>query len=498
MVRSDTGQPVLSGNHERTGSSFDAVGSQAVEHVTSDRPADTSVSLGAVAVVGRPNVGKSALVNRIVGQRVAIVEERPGVTRDRNELETEWAGARFHIVDTGGWLEEHAYGSGSDRQIQKLVSAQTEEAIRSSSVVLLVVDVLTGVTREDEAVARLLRRHDCEVVLVVSKVDSDKREADAWEFVRLGLGDPWMVSALHGRCVGDLLDEIVRRLRSVAERESGNAEARPCEVTDGSAAPDGPAEGIPGIAIVGRPNVGKSTLFNRIAGSDRTVTDQHPGTTRDAIDTLVVADDGTLRFIDTAGMRRRSHVDSPTEAYSIMRSLRALETADVALLVIDATSGVTHQDQRIAERIEAVGRACLVVLNKWDCIDTEDRKELLVEVGEKLAFVDYASVLKISALTGKGMSGLMPAIWGAVQAYYQRVSTGELNRALRSIQDAHAPPEGRVLYAVQAVTGPPTFTLFASRPLSPQYLRYVSRKLRATFHFGPTPLKFRVRLRQRN
>ncbi len=467
-----------------------------------DRLASHPPAAGTVVVAGRPNVGKSSLVNRIVGRRAAIVEELPGVTRDRNELEADWAGTWFRVVDTGGWLEDiPASGAGQEdgqRQISRLVSAQTERALDGASVVLLVVDVITGMTREDEALARLLRRHGCEVMVIANKVDSVEREADAWQFVRLGLGDPWMVSALHGRCVGDMLDEVVRRL--VAERHDVPGTPERHDVPGTPERHDvraEPSNSVPGVAIVGRPNVGKSTLFNRLAGSERAVTSPQPGTTRDAIDTVVATTGGDVRYIDTAGMRRRSHVNSTTELYSVVRSLRALERADIALLVIDASAGVAHQDQRIAERIEAMGRACVVVLNKWDQIGADARQDVLAAVGEKLAFIDYANVIKVSALTGKGIRSVVPAIWDAWTEYCKRVSTGELNRALRSMQEAHPPPDGRVLYGVQAVSRPPTFTLFASRRLPEQYLRYMSRRLRRDFGFGATPLKFRVRVRTR-
>ena len=331
-------------------------------------PASTS-SRPVVAVVGRPNVGKSTLVNRIVGRREAIVEENPGVTRDRKILATEWAGREFDIVDTGGWV---AAGDSLERQ----VSAQAERAIAAAGVVLLVVDATVGVTEEDARVAALLRRLDRPTLVVANKVDGDSRDADVWTFTRLGLGDPYPVSALHGRGTGDLLDEVVARL--------------PAEPAPDAAAGD--ADEAPSVAIVGRPNVGKSTLFNRIIGDQRSVVHDLPGTTRDSIDTLVSTPAGDLRFVDTAGMRRRGREAEGPEYYSLVRALQALDRAQAALLVIDATGGVTRQDQRLAERVDAAGSPVVMLLNKWDLLDAEQRARVREEVEDRLAFLAYAPV----------------------------------------------------------------------------------------------------------
>jgi GTP-binding protein len=433
-----------------------------------------------VAIVGRPNVGKSSLVNRIVGGRVAIVEHRPGVTRDRKELVAEWNGRPFTLVDTGGWLD------GADG-LEAQVSAQAERAVRVADLVLLVVDVTVGVTDEDEAVGAFLRRSGRPVALVVNKVDSDGREADAWAFARLGLGDPWMVSALHGRGSGELLDEVVRLL---PEERAPDPDEGP---EQGAIAPTGTS-----VAIVGRPNVGKSTLFNRLIGDERSITHDLPGTTRDTVDTVVETDQGPLRFIDTAGMRRKSRVGEGAEYYSLVRGLQAIDRSDVALLLIDAAEGVTHQDQRLAERVDAAGSPVVLVLNKWDVLDAEARSALTADVGDRLAFLGYAPVIKASARTGLGVHRLLPALGQAVEAYHQRVSTTRLNRVVQSAQAAHPAPAGaRVLYAVQGATDPPTFTLFANRSLPPTYMRYLERKLREDLGFGPTPLKLRVRRRSR-
>ena len=434
-----------------------------------------------VAVVGRPNVGKSTLVNRIIGRREAIVEERPGVTRDRKSVEAEWNGRPFTLVDTGGWL-------AGDDPLDRQVSAQAERAIAEADVLLVVTDAVVGGTDEDDRVARLLRRAGKPVVLVANKVDSEHREADAWALGRLGLGDPWPVSALHGRGMGDLLDEVVRLLPPATEEEEAPADQA---VADAG----GDERQAPSVAIVGRPNVGKSTLFNRLVGDERSVVHDLPGTTRDAIDTLIETDRGPLRLIDTAGMRRRSRTGDAPEYYSLVRALRAIDRADAAVLVIDASEGVTAQDQRLAERIDAAGSPVVMLLNKWETLDADARLDVLGQVADRLAFLGYAPVLKVSARTGLGVHKLLPALDQAIDAYRRRIPTAELNRVVQQAQAAHPSPGGRVLYAMQGATDPPTFTLFASRALPQPYLRYLERKIREHFGFGPTPLKLRVRRR---
>jgi len=433
------------------------------------------VSLPVVAIVGRPNVGKSTLVNRIVGRREAIVEEQPGVTRDRKELESDWRGRHFLLVDTGGWM------AGTDA-LDAQVSRQAERAIKAADVVLFVVDAVVGITEEDDQVAALLRRVKRPVIVVVNKVDSEHRDADAWNFARLGLGDPMAVSALHGRQVGDLLDQVVDRLP-------------PPGPDEGLA--DDEASRIPSVAVVGRPNVGKSTLFNRLIGDDRSVVHDQPGTTRDSIDTVVETPDGPIRFIDTAGMRRKSRIDEGTEYYSLVRALQTVDRANTALLVIDASEGVTHQDQRLAERIDIAGSPVLIVLNKLDLLDAAARADISEQVDDRLAFLGYAPVLKISALTGKGVHRLLPALQEAIEAYHRRIPTRELNEVIQAAQAAQPAPGARVLYATQGAAEPPTFTLFANRALPPTYLRYMERRIREHFGFGPTPLKLRVRRRTR-
>ena len=457
-----------------------------------------------VVIAGRPNVGKSTLVNRIVGRRAAVVEERSGVTRDRKELDAEWCGHAFTVVDTGGWL-------ATDDPLDAQVSAQAERAVAEADVVLLVVDVTVGVIDEDMAVARFLKRSGRPVRVVVNKVDSSQRESDAWDAVGLGLGDPWPVSALHGRGTGDLLDDVVSLLPKpvieVPTRRSTNFSNPEGELegdgeVESGGEPEGEGEGMdtsmPRVALVGRPNVGKSTLFNRLVGDERSVTHDAPGTTRDSVDTVVETPEGSVCFIDTAGMRRKSRTERGTEYFSVLRALEALDRADIALLIIDATAGVTHQDQRLAERVGAAGCPTVVVLNKWELIPTEDRNDILVDIGDRLAFLGDAPVLKISALSGLGVHQILPAVAAAEEAYHSRIPTGELNRALKAIQMAHPPLGAKIQYAVQGAIDPPTFTLFTNGRLQPTYLRYVERGLRERFELGPTPIRLRVRAKGPN
>ncbi len=442
------------------------------------------MSLPIVVIAGRPNVGKSSLVNRIVGSRAAVVEEEPGVTRDRKVLTAEWAGVPFSIVDTGGWL------AGGDTLDAK-VSEQAERALAEADLVLMVADVTTGVTEEDLAAARVMQRAGPPVRLVVNKVDDANREAAAWEFVSLGLGDPFPLSALHGRGTGDLLDAVVELLP--VGTVSGDDTDLPANepVRAGST---GAAGGPPRVAIIGRPNVGKSTLFNRLLGDERSIVHDLPGTTRDAIDTIVETPDGPVCFIDTAGLRRPSKTDRGTEQHSTLRALRALERADIAILVIDATVGASHQDQRLAERIGVSGCPAIIALNKWELIPVDERDDVLAGVGDRLAFLGGAPVLKISALSGKGVHRILPALQDAVSAYHQRVSTGVLNRTVQEMQNRQPAPRARIRYIVQGAIDPPTFTLFTNGRLPQTYLRYIERGLREKFDLGATPVKLRVRI----
>ena len=440
-----------------------------------------TTSLATVVIVGRPNVGKSTLFNRFMGSQVAIVQDTPGVTRDRFERQVEWQGRHFNVVDTGGWMP-------GGTELDGKVSRQVESAVKEADLVLFVVDSTVGVLDDDQTIAKWLRTSGKEVLVVSNKVDTDKREFDKWEFLSLGLGDPFPVSALHGRKAGDVLDEILIRV----PRREGDDEI------DVGIERQGPnrTPGIPRVSIVGRPNVGKSTLFNRLVGQERAVVHDMPGTTRDSIDTVVETPDGPMMFVDTAGMRRRSRVDESTEYYSFVRALRAVDESDIALLVIDATEGITSQDQRLAERIDASGSPVVVVLNKWELLNADQRLEIDIEIGRKLFFVGDAPVLKMSALTGKGVQKLRPVLQDSIEQYHRRVPTRDVNRVIaRAQQQQPAPSGGRVLYALQGASDPPTFTLFVNKELPQTYLRYLERSIREGFEFGSVPIKIRVRKR---
>ncbi len=434
--------------------------------------AELRPGLPIVVIAGRPNVGKSTLMNRILGRREAIVEEKPGVTRDRKEVDAEWQGTEFRLIDTGGWMT-------GGTAIDKKVSRQAEVAIAQADALLFVVDATVGITEDDDQVVRLVRQAGCPVFCVANKVDDAVHEDNVWELVGLGLGEAFPVSSLHGRGVGDLLDAVVSVLPEPIEADEEEEEER-----------------IFGIALVGRPNVGKSTLFNRLIGEDRSITHDMPGTTRDTVDTVVDTETGPIRFLDTAGMRRRSRIDEDTEYYSVVRALKAVDKADVALLVIDATEGITHQDQRLAERVDAAGCPIVLVLNKWDKISTEQRESFDAQVERKLSFLPDVPVHRVSALTGKAVERLLPSMTSAIDAYQQRVPTRKVNEVIRRAQQATPAPGGaRVLYATQGATHPPTFTLFTNRTLPDHYLRYLERQLRDQLELGPTAIKLRVRRR---
>lgn len=446
---------------------------------------ETEVRLPVAVIVGRPNVGKSTLFNRVIGEQAAIVEDRPGVTRDRKELEANWLGHRFMLVDTGGWMP-----GGSE--LDAKVSRQVEAAVRSADLVIFVVDGSVGTTDDDELMAGWLRKSGASVMVVVNKADNDRREADRWDFLALGLGEPYPVSALHGRRAGDLLDEVIERMPTAPLSD----EYIPNYGLDQELTAVGDQK-PPRVALVGRPNVGKSTLFNRLVGEDRAVVHDMPGTTRDSIDTLVETEDGPVVFVDTAGMRRRSRIDDSAEYYSLVRALRAVDGSDIALFVIDATQGITAQDQRLAERIDAAGCPIVIMLNKWELIDdAEERERIDLEVKRKLYFVDDAPILKVSALTGKGVHKLRPVLQEAILQYHRRIPTRDVNRVIADAQQRQPAAGGaKVMYALQGATDPPTFTLFVNRELPHTYLRYLERSIREAFNFGSTPLKLRVRKR---
>ncbi|MDA8080671.1 MAG: ribosome biogenesis GTPase Der [Actinomycetota bacterium] len=443
--------------------------------------------IGRVAIIGRPNVGKSTLINRIVGKQVAIVDARPGVTRDQKILTANWQGFDFEIIDTGGWL-------ASGGTLEGKISDQAESAAKQADLIIFMTDVTVGITDEDQAVADMLRRFSMPVIQVVNKADSPARDLDAWEFLRLGFGEPLNISALHGRLTGDLLDRIVTELQKLhpdqtySDHDSGTDETEEFEKELSKRTSFS-------VAIVGRPNVGKSTLFNRLIGDERSITHDQAGTTTDSVDTVVETEIGTLKFIDTAGMRRKSRIEGGTEYYSMVRTLRSIDEADVSLLVIDGTQGVTHQDQRLAERIDAAGSPVVVLLNKWDLLTTEEKLTVNDQVDDRLAYLSYAPVLRISALSGLGVTKLWRALSDSIVAYRNRIPTRELNVLLQQAQAKSAPRGSKILYGVQGATDPPTFTLFTTKELSTGYLRYLERQLRERFALGPTPIKLRVRRR---
>lgn len=431
-----------------------------------------------VAVVGRPNVGKSTLVNRMVGRRDAVVAEESGVTRDRKDFECDWTGHHFTLIDTGGWEV------ASPGTLASKVSVQAETAMAAADLIVFVVDASVGVTEEDGAVAALLRRGDGPVVLVAAnKVDGESREADAAQFYSLGLGEVFAVSALHGRGSGELMDAMVENL--------GEPDDSPSE-----------SDGVPRVAIVGRPNAGKSTLFNRLVGEERSIVHDQPGTTRDAIDTVITLDSGeTYCFVDTAGLRRKSRVDEAVEYYGNLRAFDAIDKSDVALLVIDASSGVSHQDQRLVERAVGGGCGIVVVLTKWDLVDDEAKEAAEESVTDRLRFIPYAPMVRVSGKTGRGLHRILSQVDRVLEAYNSRVPTHALNEALSRAAERHPAPAGRrgdrprVLYATQAATKPPTFVLFSTRRFDQSYLNYLERSIRERLGIGPTPMKVRVRSR---
>ena len=431
-----------------------------------------------VAVVGRPNVGKSTLVNRIIGRREAIVEERPGVTRDRNEFDVTWAGCEFTLIDTGGWLPK----SKSEKGIDDKVSKQSELAINQADVTILVVDARVTPTVEDGLIADMLRNREKPTFLAANKVDDQKHEVGMWEYLSMGLGEPNPVSALHGRGTADLLDLVIAAIPEIENNSADEDEAE--------------SEDVVAVAIVGRPNVGKSTLFNKLIGEDRAVVHDKAGTTRDAIDTIVETQIGTIKFVDTAGMRRKARISEDTEYYSLVRALNAIDKADIALLVIDSTIGVTHQDQRLAERIDAAGCPIVIVFNKWELVDTDEREMLTLQIERKLGFLGDPPIMKTTAISGKGVHRLYPILTGTISNYSQRVPTRKVNIIIRKAQSAHPAPGGaRVLYATQGATEPPTFTLFVNKKLPRTYIRYLENQLREHLGLGATPIKIRIRNR---
>lgn len=433
-----------------------------------------------VAIVGRPNVGKSALFNRIAGERIAIVEDMPGITRDRIYADCSWLERPFTLIDTGGIL------GGPVSEIATATLDQAKMAMEEADVILFVVDARQGLSSEDGEVAQLLRHTDKPVILVANKIDSPKQEAHMYEFYSLGMGDPAPISAEHGRGIGDLLDLVVAQLPEPTEVPVEDDHIR--------------------VAVVGRPNVGKSSLVNAILGRERVIVSDQPGTTRDAIDTDFVRGDTRYTIIDTAGVRRRGRVETSVEYYSVVRALRAVERSDVTLILIDATEGVTQQDARLAGYAHEAGRASVLVVNKWDLVkkDAHTMAEFDARIRNDLKFLHYAPIMYISALTGQRVGDLLDVVEYVAQQAALRVTTGRLNEALQQAVALREPPHDkgvqlRLYYAVQTAVRPPTIVLFVNRPdlLHFSYRRYLENCLRDTFGYVGSPLVLNVRARRR-
>jgi GTP-binding protein len=434
-------------------------------------------ALPVLAVVGRPNVGKSALVNRILGRREAVVEDTPGVTRDRVSYKSEWNTRNYTLVDTGGW-EPDAQG------INASVAAQAEVAIDLADAVLFVVDANVGATATDEHVVRLLRKTKIPVYLVANKVDDARQEPNAAALWSLGLGEPYPVSALHGRGVADLLDLVVGKLpavSAVAKQEVG-----------------GPRR----VAILGRPNVGKSSLLNKAAGEERVVVNELAGTTRDPVDEQVEIAGKIWRFVDTAGIRRRVHLQQGADFYATLRTSAALEKAEVAVVMLDVTEPISEQDVRIIDLVLESGRALVLSFNKWDLLDDDRRRYLEREIEQDLAHVAWAPRVNISARTGRHMEKLVPALELALRSWDTRIPTGKFNAFLSELTAAHPHPvrggkQPRILFGTQASTRPPTFVLFTTGFLDPGYRRYITRRLREIYGFEGSPVQVNMRVREK-
>ncbi|GHG52809.1 hypothetical protein GCM10011331_17880 [Flavimobilis marinus] len=433
--------------------------------------------LPVLAVVGRPNVGKSTLVNRIIGRREAVVEDKPGVTRDRVSYQAEWAGRQFTLVDTGGWETDVA---GIDASVAK----QAEIAIDLADAVLFVVDATVGPTATDEHVVKLLRRSKKPIVLCANKVDGPRAEADAATLWSLGLGEPHAVSALHGRGTGDLLDAAMAKLPTVSAH--------------GVARPDGPRR----VALVGRPNVGKSSLLNKVAGANRVVVDETAGTTRDPVDELIELRGKPWWFVDTAGIRRRVHQTQGADFYASLRTQAAIEKAEVAVVLVDASVPMTEQDTRVISQVVEAGRALVIAYNKWDLMDEDRRPYLEREIEKDLVQIQWAPRVNLSAKTGWHADRLVPALERALGSWDTRIPTGRLNAFLGELVAAHPHPlrggkQPRILFATQPSTRPPRFVIFASGFLEAGYRRFIERRLREEFGFEGSPIEISVRVREK-
>jgi GTP-binding protein len=438
-------------------------------------PEENGAPLPVVAIVGRPNVGKSTLVNRFLGRRAAVVQDIPGVTRDRIAYEALWNGKRFTIVDTGGWEPKASGLAGA-------IARQAEYAMKTADVIVLVVDATVGATETDLAAARVLRRSDRPVILVANKIDDERSEANAAELWSLGLGEPQPVSALHGRSSGDLLDLVLDALPE-APRETGEE--------------TGPRR----VALVGRPNVGKSSLLNRLAKDERSVVDSVAGTTVDPVDSIVTLDNEDWQFVDTAGLRRKVNTASGTEYYASLRTEAAIQAAEVAVVLLAADEVISEQDQRVITQVVEAGRALVLAINKWDTLDEDRHDQLEREIERDLARVRWASRVNISAATGRGVNKLAEHLRAALASWEKRIPTAELNSFVRAlVQETPPPARGgrapKIKYVTQADVRPPRFVVFSTGFLEAGYRRFLERKLREQFGFAGTPIEVSVKVRE--